>query len=339
MHNNVWRMRIGKQPLAKQVFPGVTAVGGVPVFYLIPITQPGHTNPPLTGAAYTIWYRGAEVKTGKASLGKKAGVYDAEMYALAGASSTLTRLLEIYPQLRQIHFFTDNSAAIASIADTTAHAAQEAAIIFRGHVDDVLGHKHNLQIKLHWVPGHAGIMGNERADQLAKEAVSAGEPLLHSTLSWAKERSKKVSASTWRREWATERRTGQAAVALRRPPRLSISPFFDKTELTRDQTSRLIQAMTGHGFIGEYYARFVRTEPTECPCGAEPQTRRHILADCPRHDAHRHILRGASRSLSLPILLGTPKGLEAVAEFIRASGAFKKTPRNIVLPDDPPEPH
>lgn len=39
---------------------------------------------------------------------------------------------------------------------------------------------------------------------------------------------------------------------------------------------------------------------------------------------HRHVLRAASRTIDLPTILGTKKGITALATFIR-SGAFTKT--------------
>ncbi|KAI5899232.1 uncharacterized protein SCHCODRAFT_02482788 [Schizophyllum commune H4-8] len=61
------------------------------------------------------------------------------------------------------------------------------------------------------------------------------------------------------------------------------------------------------------------------PCGELLQTRQHILAECPQYEEHRYLLRDASRGLSLPVLLGTKKGIAALTEFIAASGAFTKT--------------
>ncbi|KAF8526679.1 hypothetical protein BU17DRAFT_82904 [Hysterangium stoloniferum] len=86
-----------------------------------------------------------------------------------------------------------------------------------------------------------------------------------------------------------------------------------------------IQAILGHGFFGAYYQRLLPDLPTSCPCGTEDiQSRLHILSECPLHEEHRHTLRTASQDLSLPIILGTNKGLEALVEFTAASDAFRK---------------
>lgn len=47
--------------------------------------------------------------------------------------------------------------------------------------------------------------------------------------------------------------------------------------------------------------------------------------ECPRYNRHRHILRAVSASLFLPDILGTTEGVEALAKFLKKSGAFTKT--------------
>ncbi|KAF8512676.1 hypothetical protein BU17DRAFT_53933, partial [Hysterangium stoloniferum] len=87
----------------------------------------------------------------------------------------------------------------------------------------------------------------------------------------------------------------------------------------------VIQAILGHGFFGAYYQCFLPDLPTSCPCGTEDiQSHLHILSECPLHEEHCHTLRTASQNISLPIIFGTHKGLEALAEFIATSDAFRK---------------
>ncbi|KZV79121.1 hypothetical protein EXIGLDRAFT_735638 [Exidia glandulosa HHB12029] len=55
------------------------------------------------------------------------------------------------------------------------------------------------------------------------------------------------------------------------------------------------------------------------------QTREHTLRECTRYDDYRDILRKASRNIVLSEILGTERGLAALSEFLRKSGAFTKT--------------
>lgn len=104
----------------------------------------------------------------------------------------------------------------------------------------------------------------------------------------------------------------------------SESKFLREFNGSVEITSRTIRALTGHAFMGEYYRRFVPTERVKCPCGHRIQTRDHIIMDCVLHENARHHLRKVTRSLSIPIILGTDKGLTAFAKFLANTDAFSK---------------
>ncbi|KAL1667846.1 hypothetical protein GGF50DRAFT_111818 [Schizophyllum commune] len=93
----------------------------------------------------------------------------------------------------------------------------------------------------------------------------------------------------------------------------------------RELYGRVVQCRLGHGFFGEYYKDFVPSENIDCPCGESLQTRSHILQECPIYEQHRHILRKVSEDVALAEILGTPKGIDALARFLKKSGAFTKT--------------
>ncbi|KAF8206201.1 hypothetical protein K438DRAFT_1714509 [Mycena galopus ATCC 62051] len=100
---------------------------------------------------------------------------------------------------------------------------------------------------------------------------------------------------------------------------------FKELSGKREVFGRWIQCRTGHGFTGEFYNRFIFSEDVDCPCGEVFQTREHLLCECPQYEGQRHILREASRDLSLPDILGTKEGVAALAKFLEESGAFTKT--------------
>jgi hypothetical protein len=53
----------------------------------------------------------------------------------------------------------------------------------------------------------------------------------------------------------------------------------------------------------------------------------HVLYECPLYDDHRHLLDLDGETPDINELLGTEEGLEALAAFLQASGAFTKTGR------------
>ena len=50
--------------------------------------------------------------------------------------------------------------------------AQAQSLAFRKHIKDILNEVQEALVAISWVPGHAGITGNERADHLTKDGVS-----------------------------------------------------------------------------------------------------------------------------------------------------------------------
>ncbi|KAH6902212.1 hypothetical protein BKA70DRAFT_1113336, partial [Coprinopsis sp. MPI-PUGE-AT-0042] len=53
--------------------------------------------------------------------------------------------------------------------------------------------------------------------------------------------------------------------------------------------------------------------------------REHILTTCSRYDTWRWKLSDVSRDIVLSEILGTPRGIEALASFLEISGAFSRT--------------
>jgi ribonuclease HI len=99
------------------------------------------------------------------SLGQRKEVFDAE---LTGAS----KALEIAKQLGykgSIRVLLDSQAAIAQLPDNRVGPGQIWAI----QAQDIARRLENqgCQITIQWVPGHQGILGNEKADQAAKAAA------------------------------------------------------------------------------------------------------------------------------------------------------------------------
>ncbi|KAG1778178.1 hypothetical protein EV702DRAFT_968614, partial [Suillus placidus] len=70
----------------------------------------------------------------------------------------------------------------------------------------------------------------------------------------------------------------------------------------------------------EYYASFVPTEPTSCPCGEPRQTRTHVLCKCPLFIRQRRHLHDVLGNL-IPSIMGTVKGIMALVKFIEESDA------------------
>jgi hypothetical protein len=104
----------------------------------------------------------------------------------------------------------------------------------------------------------------------------------------------------------------------------SVKGSFAFRHLDRRILGLVTQTRTGHGYYGAYYREFNIPEPHECPCGAQLQTRSHILLDCPLYDQYRHLLAEAAPDWHLGTILGTRKGIMGLTRFLRRGSAFRK---------------
>ena len=263
-------------------------------------------------------------------LGHYSTVFDAEMFALAHASSKVKKLLDTHTVINRVKFYSDSTSSLKVIFEPSAHPAQQCSLLFRSNIIDLLSRIPNLEIDVGWSPGHTDIIGNETADRAAKAGVRLPS-LIFQTHSYAGMSSKMRAQTRWRKEWREDkakRLIGNTPSTFEladvQPPRISPNDFFRSTP--RELFGRLTQTLTGHGYTGEYYRRFVPSETAWCRCTDTEiqhvlETREHVLHECDRYAHHRPLLENRPTSL----LFGSKSGITSLILFMRKSGAFTKS--------------
>ncbi len=158
-----------------------------------------------------------------------------------------------------------------------------------------------------WVPGHCGLLGNELADQAAKEATTLADddhgPVGPAPVSY------------------------QAARALLRRVVTDSPPSHDRVRrvYTRSPKAfgqdrkidvKLAQLRSGHSkMLAAYRQRLAPGEDPTCPrCGEEEETLEHWLQRCVATEAHRMRCFGTVRP-PLAVLVEDPG---AVALYLRS---------------------
>jgi len=281
-----------------------------------------------TGSGVVGYHLGNTVFENSASLGEHVVVYDTEMEGMAVAAELTRDYVSALPDPRaisRIAFFADNTGALYRAFSAKPGKAQDCSRRFRKAALELLDANNGLHILLGWAPGHLDIIGNERADILAKRG--GGEATLrpdYYSLSFTGSLRKRELSEYWQQEWVSAPRKRNSAFypADKFTPRLQ--PTTLCSNLSRKVFSRVIQCMTGHAHLGSYYSKFVPAEDVGCPCGEDIQTREHILHACVLHDEYRYLLGETDQDRSTRKVLGTPDGNLRLAAFIEASGAFSK---------------
>jgi len=224
---------------------------------------------------------------------------------------------------------TDNQAAIKATKRNAATAGHYLMDHFRNAMDEIYRENGDFDCEIQWTPGHEGIEGNERADELAKEAAQGlssqrkdlpkplRQSLPHSKPAIKRaffQKLQKRAEKFWQRSPRHQR-------AKRIDDSLPSNKFLELTkELTRRQASLVLQLRTGHVPLNRHLYRINRAESALCPaCELEDETVHHYLMTCPaRWKQRRPLERALGRAAtSISKLLSLPKALPHLFRYIQ----------------------
>jgi ribonuclease HI len=88
---------------------------------------------------------------------------------MMGIRQALTMAVRAGKWVRRVFIFTDNQASIQSM-QRPKHQSGQYILQHNITLLDTL-RKSGVSVELHWIPAHIGVPGNEKVDQLAKEAA------------------------------------------------------------------------------------------------------------------------------------------------------------------------
>jgi len=125
------------------------------------------------GAGAVLYRGGREVKRVGYYLGKSEEhtVYEAELVGMIMGLEMIQREERVW----RASLCLDNQAAIQATAKGSTEDAAQSIVLEVEHAYNQLKSKHGeAKIKICWVPGHEGVVGNEASDERAKEAARGG---------------------------------------------------------------------------------------------------------------------------------------------------------------------
>ena len=153
-----------------------------------------------------------------------------------------------------------------------------------------------IQIKLVWVPGHSGIVGNECAHRAAQETTAAectAPSIPGRRIREHSEALKLLRAAVGADVPRTPSEWGGYTYSIDKalPGRHTLRLYG---ALTREDAGILAQARTGHTHLREYLARTHQIESALCECGRGVESVKHVLLQCSLWTSQRDRLREAA---------------------------------------------
>lgn len=173
-----------------------------------------------------------------------------------------------------------------------------------------------------WIPGHVGIAGNTKADQLANDAVRTGDivpylnypqDLVTLSTSYLKE--------SWDRMWC-ENGQIKGRFFFNIQKNISLKPWFSRIDINKTSTSIIIRIRLGHNCTPAHLARIGILQSPVCECGYDVGDINHIFFACPLYDRSNFLNSLLSSNVpfpsSVPCLLcdNDPNIYKIISDFI-----------------------
>lgn len=162
-------------------------------------------------------------------------------------------------------------------------------------------HTAGYTIALVWVPGHAGVVGNDIADTSARQAATSGVPLsvppsADDIMAQVRENTK----ARWQGLWS-----GRPTVTnlSRLQNKVGTRAWFQGVKAPRALIVTMVRLRLGHNASPAHLARIGVLPTAVCPCGQAEGTAEHVIMACSRTQAARVQLVQLLQQAGLPTTL------------------------------------
>ncbi len=238
-------------------------------------------------------------------------VFDSELYGIVkGLELAYSDPIDT----NHIWIFTDANSVIQKIQKMQQSLNLD-SLLFR--LFSLLQSPRNkAEVHIYWIPSHLGILGNEKADILAKKGTELKPKFSYLSDSWLKRQINEKTKEFWQQKIKVE------ALGRHYPDR-SPKASLKCQKLPNSQRrflSAFYQLKIAHGYFSAYFQRFRISDSSRCFLACrEKQTPEHLLLSCQNYkDIRKELFRDLDcRNPTIGFLFGTKKGREITLEFIQ----------------------
>lgn len=224
--------------------------------------------------AWIIYPDGKEVEIAEA-CGAACSNYEAELTAMVASLENIHQTFTSdASRVGDIVIFTDSLSALQALENRNIDVKEVRQLREKSHS---LIATYAIHITMQWVPGHAGINGNEKADKLAKAGAQKPQPPRATTFRTAKQIISANVKMEWMNDWAIGH-TGRQFFQFRPTPKSKDSVQF----LSRKEQTTIFRLRTGHVALNYHLNRINPERPPNCDlCNHPYETVDHHLYRCP----------------------------------------------------------
>jgi ribonuclease HI len=224
------------------------------------------------GCAFTIWDGNQELTFERKRLDNRCSVFQAELLAIKGSLKAILNMFHSNEDLKRIIINSDSISSINAIVQIKSRNQMVHDI--KTIINELKNR--NIQISFNWVKAHSGERGNERSDQLAKEAASSQRLIEYKLINESAIKSiiRQRSLRKWNEQW---KETHNGALT-----KMYFPTIEDRMKINNQNifNYKFTQFLTGHGNFRQYLKRIGVESSAECECGKGEETPIHLIFDC-----------------------------------------------------------